>query len=185
VGHITGLDLTPEMIALSRTRLDEVVYGDVYECPFPNGHFDLVCNREVLHLLPRPERPVSEFFRVLRPGGQLIVGQLLPFGVADAAWIFRIFKKKQPLYFNNFTEQSFRGLLEGAGFLIEEVAEVLQWEDIDLWIDTHETPNLQRHEIRDLYHHAPPEVRAVHPFRVHPDGRIEDCWLVFSCRKPA
>ena len=61
----------------------------------------------------------------------------------------------------------------------------LQWEDIDTWIDTWETPGIRRHEIRELYYHAPAEIRAVHPIRVHPNGRIEDCWrwCIFSAFK--
>jgi DNA gyrase subunit B len=182
VGRITGLDLTPQMAELARTRLDEVVLGDVYDIPFPEGRFDLVCNREVLHLLPQPERPVAEMFRVLKPGGQIVVGQMVPFGDADAPWLFRVLKKKQPLFFNHLTEADMRALLLGAGFTNLTMTEVLQWEDIDLWIDTWETPNLNRHEIRDLYHHAPAEVRAVHPFEITPRGAIRDCWrwCVFS-----
>lgn len=187
VGHITGLDLTPEMVKLSRTRLDEVVQGDVYNIPFPEASFDLVCNREVLHLLPNPERPVSEVFRVLKPGGQFIVGQWVPFSEVDAAWMFRIVKKKQPLFFNNLMEADMIALLTNAGFRDLHVTEVLQWEDIDTWIDTWETSVIHRHQIRDLYHHAPAEVRAVHPFEIAPDGRITDCWrwVVVSGFKPA
>lgn len=187
VGHITGLDLTPEMIKLSRTRLDEVVQGDVYDIPFPAASFDLVCNREVLHLLPNPERPVSEVFRVCKPGGQFIVGQWVPFSEVDAAWMFRIVKKKQPLFFNNLMEADLVALLTNAGFVDIKVTEVLQWEDIDTWIDTWETSVIHRHQIRDLYHHAPAEVRAVHPFEIAPDGRITDCWrwVVVSGWKPA
>ena len=186
VGHITGLDLTPEMVKLSRTRLDEVVQGDVYDIPFPEASFDLVCNREVLHLLPSPERPVSEVFRVLKPGGQFIVGQWVPFSEVDAAWMFRIVKKKQPLFFNNLMEADVVGLLEGAGFERIRVTEVLQWEDIDTWIDTWETSVIHRHQIRDLYHNAPAEVRAVHPFEISPEGKITDCWrwVVVSGWKP-
>ena len=186
VGHIVGLDITPQMVALAQTRLDEVVLGDVYQAPFPDEHFDLVVNREVLHLLPQPERPLTELLRVLRPGGQIIVGQLLPYGPADAAWMFRLLKKKQPLFFNNFLEEDFRALLEGVGFVNVTMRETVQWESIDTWIDTWETPPLQRHEIRDLYHHAPDEVRAVHPFRISASGAIDDGWrwCVFSAFKP-
>lgn len=187
VGRIVGLDITPEMVKLAQTRLDEVILGDVYESPFPDNHFDLVVNREVLHLLVEPERPVAEIFRMLRPGGQFIVGQLLPYGPADAPWMFRLLKKKQPLFFNNFLEEDFRALLEGAGFVDVAMEETARWEDIDTWIDTWETPSLHRHEIRDLYHHAPQEVRAVHPFRISASGAIEDCWrwCVFSAFKPS
>jgi DNA gyrase subunit B len=186
VGSVVGLDLTPEMIAMAETRLDKVHRGDIYDLPFEDNSFDMVVNREVLHLLPRPEQPVSEIFRVLRPGGQFVVGQLVPYGAIDAPWFFRIIKKKQPLFFNNFTDDRFRALLEGCGFEVVEEREVLQWEDIDTWIDTHETPNLNRHEIRDLYYNAPADVRAVHPFEVQPNGAIRDCWrwVVFSAIKP-
>jgi DNA gyrase subunit B len=187
VGHITGLDITPEMVALSRQRLDEVVQGDVYDIPFDADSFDLVCNREVLHLLPHPERPVAQVYRVLKPGGQFIVGQWVPYGVADAAWMFRIVKKKQPLFFNNLMEEDMRALLQNAGFTDITVTEYRQWEDIDTWIDTWETPSLNRHEIRDLYHDAPAEAKAVHPFEIDPTGRILDCWrwVVLSGIKPA
>ncbi len=186
VGSITGLDLTAEMRALASQRLDEVVAGDVYNIPFADGTFDLAVNREVLHLLPRPERPVAEIFRVLKPGGQFVVGQLLPYGPVDAPWMFRILKKKQPLFFNNFLEEDFRSLLEGAGFQGIHSIEVIQWEDIDRWIDTHETSPLHRHEIRELYHHAPAAVRAAHPFQISSQGGILDGWrwCVFSARKP-
>jgi DNA gyrase subunit B len=67
------------------------------------------------------------------------------------------------------------------------MTELHVWESIDLWIDTHETTPLHRQEIRRLFHDAPPEVRAVHPFEVTASGEIRDCWrwCVFSARKPA
>ena len=187
VGTMIGLDITPEMIDLARTRLDQVNQGTVYDLPFLDGSFDLVVNREVLHLLPNPERPISEIYRVLKPGGQFIVGQILPFGPEDAAWMYRIFKKKQPLIFNMFQEDDFRTLLLGAGFVDLEMTEYNLWESIDVWIETHETTNLHRHEIRDLFYNAPQEARDVHPFEILPSGEIRDLWrwCIFSVRKPA
>ena len=186
VGRIIGLDLTPEMVALSRQRLDEVVQGDVYDIPFPDASFDGVCNREVLHLLPQPERPLAEIFRVLKPGGQFVVGQWVPFGAIDGPWMFQVVKKKQPLFVNNLYDEDMRRLLTEAGFVDLTTQEYLQWEDIDNWIATWETPQLHRHQIRDLYHHCPTEVRAAHPFEVSPAGAIRDCWrwVVYSAFKP-
>ena len=187
VGKIIGLDLTPEMAALARTRLDEVVQGDVYDIPFPDNSFDGVCNREVLHLLPQPERPLSEIFRVIKPGGQFVVGQWVPFSAIDGPWMFQVVKKKQPLFVNNLYDEDMRNLLAGAGFVGLTTEEFLQWEDIDNWIATWETPALHRHQIKDLYHQCPAEVRAVHPFEISATGAIRDCWrwVVYSCFKPA
>ena len=186
VGHTVGLDITPEMVRIASTRLDQVHQGTVYDLPFDDASFDLVVNREVLHLLPTPERPLAEMFRVLRPGGQLVVGQIVPYGAEDAFWMFRIFKKKQPLLFHMFREEEFRRLLLGAGFGDLVMEEYLLWESIDRWIDTHETTTANRQDIIRLFHDAPAEVRAVHPFEVAPDGSVRDRWrwCIYSLRKP-
>ncbi|GGX13797.1 methyltransferase domain-containing protein [Streptomyces lomondensis] len=187
VGESIGLDLTPEMVEIASTRLDRVDQGTVYDLPYPDASFDLVVTREVLHLLPQPERPLSEIFRVLKPGGQFIVGQIVPYADEDAYWMYRIFKKKQPLLNHMFSEPEFRELLLGAGFtgLVKE--EYRLWESIDLWIDTHETTPAARREIQQLYYDAPKEVRDVHPFEVLADGSIRDQWrwCVYSLRKAA
>lgn len=186
VKKVVGLDLTPEMVRLAGQRLDEVVQGNVYNIPFADQTFDLVCTREVLHLLPFPERPVSEIFRVLKPGGQFIVGQILPFSEADAVWMYRVFKKKQPLIHNMFQEEDFRKLLLGAGFVDLEMQELNVWESIDVWIDSYETTPVHRFEIRELFRQAPREAKAVHPFEISSSGEIRDLWrwCVFSVRKP-
>lgn len=186
VKKVIGLDLTPEMVNLAKERLDEVHQGNVYHLPFADNSFDLVCTREVLHLLPYPERPVSEIFRVLKPGGQFIVGQILPFSEDDAPWMYRIFKKKQPLIFNMFQEEDFRRLLHSPGFVEMEMKELNVWESIDIWINSYETTAVHRHEIRELFQNAPAEARVVHPFKILPSGEIQDLWrwCVFSVRKP-
>ncbi len=186
VGYKIGLDITPEMRNLARGRLDEVREGSVYEMEFADNSFDLVVTREILHLLPQPHRPLSEILRVLRPGGQLIFGQTVPYSEVDAPWMFRIFKKKQPLFCNNFFAEDLEKLLRQCGFHNIEVSEYLQWESIDLWIDTHETSTLHRHEIRELYYNAPEDLREIHPFKVSADGKIGDQWrwCIFSARKP-
>ena len=186
VKSVVGLDLTPEMVDLARSRLDSVEQGSVYKIPHADKKFDLVCTREVLHLLPYPEKPVSEVFRVLKPGGRFIVGQILPYGEADGPWMYRIFKKKQPLIFNMFQEEDFKSLLSGAGFVGLEMKELRVWESIDVWIDSYETTSLHRHEIRQLYLNAPAEAKAVHPFKISPSGEIQDLWrwCVFSVKKP-
>ncbi|WP_188188801.1 methyltransferase domain-containing protein [Nonomuraea sp. SYSU D8015] len=187
VGESVGLDITPEMVRLASERLDVVHQGTVYDLPFEDASFDLVVNREVLHLLPMPEKPISEIFRVLRPGGQFIVGQIVPYADEDAFWMFRIFKKKQPLLYQMFREEDFRGLLLGGGFTDLKMEEYFLWESIDRWIDTHETTPARRQEIYRLYYDAPREVRAVHPFEVLPNGSVRDLWrwCVYSVRKPA
>ncbi|RME24809.1 MAG: methyltransferase domain-containing protein, partial [Deltaproteobacteria bacterium] len=186
VASTTGLDITPEMVGLSRERLDKVVQGTVFDLPFADDSYDIVVNREVMHLFPRPQDMLREVYRVLKPGGQFIFGQIVPFAAEDAAWMYRIFIKKQPLLHHMFMAEDLVELLRSIGFDGIETAEHLLWESIDVWIDTWETTRLHRHEIRELYYNAPAEVRAVHPFEITPDGHIRDLWrwVIFSCWKP-
>ena len=186
VGHITGLDITPEMVALARTRLDEVVLGNVFDMPFADGGFDIVSNREVMHLFPHPEQMLSEVIRVLKPGGQFVFGQIVPFCATDAPWMYRIFRKKQPLLHHMFLHEDLLKLLTDAGFTQIQTTEINVWENIDIWIDTVETSRRHRHEIKEHFYNAPKEVRDVHPFEILDDGTVMDLWrwVIYSANKP-
>ncbi len=187
VAHKVGLDITSEMRALASLRLDEVKEGSVYNIPFESNSFDIVVTREVLHILPEPEKPLREMLRVLKPGGQVVIGQTVPYGTADAAWMYCIFRKKQPLFCNHLMADDVAGLLTNVGFADVTLRDFYLWESIDRWIDTHETTGLHREEIRELFRNAPEDVREVHPFEISPDGRIRDQWrwVIASGRKGA
>jgi ubiquinone/menaquinone biosynthesis C-methylase UbiE len=76
--EVYGIDLTPEHHRLA--ELNFKVHGqkanlqlaDAANIPFPNETFDIVYSNGVLHHTPDTVRCISEAYRVLRPGGQLI-----------------------------------------------------------------------------------------------------------------
>ena len=77
VGHVTCTDIAPEMVERAKVRLqsvDHVAYRveDACALSLENNSFDVVLCCNVLHQLSRPEMAVSEFRRVLRPGGKLL-----------------------------------------------------------------------------------------------------------------
>ncbi len=49
------------------------VHGDAEDMPFDEGSFDVVYSNGVIHHSPHTERIVDEMYRVLRPGGRVIV----------------------------------------------------------------------------------------------------------------
>ena len=75
-GRVYGIDLNAFGLQYARQQgARTVARASAGELPFPTGRFDLVASFDVLYSLPdEVERAaIAEMFRVLRPGGTLIV----------------------------------------------------------------------------------------------------------------
>jgi ubiquinone/menaquinone biosynthesis C-methylase UbiE/DNA-binding transcriptional ArsR family regulator len=80
-----GIDLSLDMLALARARLDRaglkhcsVRQGDIYNLALPKDSFDAVVIHQVLHFLDDGARAIGEAARVLRPSGRLLVVDFAP-----------------------------------------------------------------------------------------------------------
>ena len=80
-----GLDLSLDMLALARARLDRaglkhcsVRQGDIHDLALPRDAFDAVIIHQVLHFLDDSARAIREAARVLRLGGRLLVVDFAP-----------------------------------------------------------------------------------------------------------
>lgn len=69
-----GIELAQENIKnLPVARACEFVVGSAYELPFPDASFDHVASCEVIEHVQYPEKMISEAYRVLKPGGHLVL----------------------------------------------------------------------------------------------------------------
>jgi SAM-dependent methyltransferase len=80
-GCAVGLDRSPGMLRAAQARFSEIaglrwVQGDAVRLPFPDASFDAVLIVTVLCFSETPQQVVDEAFRVLRPGGRLVLGEL-------------------------------------------------------------------------------------------------------------
>lgn len=72
--RVTSLDVGKNLLAQVAQRCgSERVMGSVLELPFAHDTFDVVMSTEVVEHTTAPLRALSEFARVLRPGGTLVV----------------------------------------------------------------------------------------------------------------
>jgi ubiquinone/menaquinone biosynthesis C-methylase UbiE len=77
---VVGLDLSAAYLHRARRQLSDwswvdLVLGPAEALPFADASFDLVTCVYLFHELPRPvrQRAVTEFARVLRPGGRVVL----------------------------------------------------------------------------------------------------------------
>ena len=77
--RLAGVDLSPAMVERARARLAgraEVREADAERLPFHDGAFDLVVCNDSFHHYPDPDRAAFQMWRVLRKGGELVLGDV-------------------------------------------------------------------------------------------------------------
>ncbi|MGH3356003.1 MAG: class I SAM-dependent methyltransferase [Nocardioidaceae bacterium] len=131
VAHVTALDSTPAMIAEGRTRAAvqgchnlDFVSGSAEDLPFSDGSFSLVVTRFSLHHFADPRPAVAEMVRVLRPGGRLVVKDLVASADPEvAARQDRVEQLRDPSHLRMPPRGAVRTWLELRGLVVDSVTE--------------------------------------------------------------
>lgn len=83
-GKVWALDLTPAMHIKLQRILDqnkvsnvETIDGDAEKIPLPDSSVDIVSSNGVLNLVADKRRAIGEIFRVLKPGGQVQIADIV------------------------------------------------------------------------------------------------------------
>ena len=100
---VTSMDLGENLLSkVAQKCTSERVVGSILEIPFKDNSFDIIVSSEVIEHVPDPYKAIQELFRVLKPGGTLVLttpNRIWYFAI----WIANVFKMRPYQGLENWT----------------------------------------------------------------------------------
>jgi len=175
VAQVIAVDFTAGMLEQGRQlaadrALNNIEFrlGDAENLNFADHEFDLVVSRYSAHHWPHPQNALREFWRVLRPGGQFILSDVVSFADFTAdTFLQAIELLRDTSHVRDHTVEQWLQMLATVGFQSELV---FTWDveiEFTSWVKRMATPAHNVMMIQRLFEGAPQEVRTA--LQVQPD----------------
>lgn len=177
--QVYACDFTPAMLRQVQTLAKErgvsnvrAQLADVENMPFSSRSFDLIASRYSAHHWRRPERALAEFRRLLKPGGALLISDIMAReDYAQDTFLQTIELLRDPSHARDYRISEWRHMLADAGF----AAEVIMTFDLTLhfetWTRRMHSPRGNAAMIKTLFNGASDDIRRAFraPARVTSD----------------
>ena len=167
VGHVTGIDVTDEMLVQAGRLAREqgctnirFELGDAMKIGYPSSSFDIVTARRATHHFGSVPNFLREARRVLRPGGRLGIVDMSPPEGAEA-FSNKIERLRDSSHVRAFTPAAWNSLVSKAGLHILSSEIVGEPVTFDKWLYPVETGGREEVTIRRAWCSATVSVRRL------------------------
>ncbi len=182
VKEVIGIDITPGMLELAvqaaqDRELDNItcLNGDVEHLPFGDSEFDAVTCRFSFHHFPGPRISLSEMARVLRPGGRLVIEDMLSSeDAAKSEYQNKMENLRDPSHIKHYMASEIERMLQEAGLVVVDRVGGSSVFDFGHWIGMADPPVGNVKRIREMMR------ASMDGDRSGLDVRVEDGRMVFS-----
>jgi arsenite methyltransferase len=160
-GKVIGIDMTPEMVERAKENAKKGDYtnvefklGEIENLPIADNYVDIIISNCVINLSPDKPKVFKEAFRVLKPGGRLMVSDIvllkeLPDFIRDSidAYISCVS--------GALLKEDYIAAIKNAGFqdieIIDETSFPAEFLNLDPLVEQIETYiNISNEEIKDI-----------------------------------
>jgi ubiquinone/menaquinone biosynthesis C-methylase UbiE len=163
VAHVVATDLTAEMLAKTAELAAargltnvETKPADAEALPFDDASFDLVTCRLAFHHFPNPRQAISEFARVLKPGGVLGFTDNIVVPDKQAAGYYNAYEKlRDPSHNWVYPLVRLQVMFEEAGLQVEATRELNKEFEFHEWADRQHVSATNKAKLLEMMHHIP------------------------------
>jgi len=143
------------------------VAGDAGALPFRDGSFDVVTCRTAAHHFADVGAALRQIHRVLRPGGALLLQDILGHDDSEAsAFILEVEKRRDPSHVRSYRTVEWKAFLRASGLTVMEefaIYKVRQWEE---WTGRMRMTPEARLALEAFVRRAPERCRAAFDFKL-------------------
>ena len=178
--RVVASDVTEPMLRAARANVQgrgaanvEFVAGDAGTLPFRDESFDVVTCRTAAHHFPDVAGAVRQIHRVLRPGGSLLLQDILGHDDAQAnAFILEVERRRDPSHVRSYRMAEWKAFLRASGLTVMEEFLVWKIREWDEWTSRMRMTAEARRELDAFVRRAPEPCRAAFDFKLTPDAVV-------------
>lgn len=178
--RVVAYDLTGPMLQAAREHLQArgaanvaFVAGDAGALPFEDGAFDVVTCRTAAHHFADVGAAVRQIHRVLRPGGALLLQDILGHDDADAgAFILEVERRRDPSHVRSYRTVEWKAFLRAVGLTVMEDVVIRKIRHWDEWTGRMRMTAAARSELEAFVRRAPEPCRAAFDFQLTEDAVV-------------
>ena len=189
--HVTGIDVTPEMLAEARRQaadrnISNITFddGDATALPYPDDDFDLVISRIAIHHFADPTVELGEMRRVCKPGGRVAIVDITTSDDPQIAETHnRLERMRDPSHTTAFSLAGLHALAGRCDLNPIHTSQNSAIRDLAQWMELTATPEQVQQKIVDAYEAeidgGPPTGMLAH----REDGHLKFVhhWAVLLC----
>jgi ubiquinone/menaquinone biosynthesis C-methylase UbiE len=178
---VVSADLTPSMLEAARdfigskaaTSNVRFLASDVEALPFRDTSYGVVTCRLAAHHFPAILPALKEIARVLRPGGSLLVEDILGHDDRElGAFILEVERRRDPSHVRALTRREWEAFLKAAGMTVIDEGTLSKSRPWEEWTARMRMTPEAKADLERFVLEAPPHCREAFSFTIE-DGRIQ------------